>query len=226
MGEDIEKAPLEAMADDAVDAAQNGKVTIGDLLDSFGDRGFGPMLALCGLIAAIPPVGGIPGVPTTMGLLTVLLAGQIVFGRKMPWMPGFIRKLGVSKDKVEAARDKGQSIFSKIDSLIRQRMQWASGRAAAYVAALCCVLLGLMMPPLELLWLSRAVEGGSHLAIVDDVLRPHLEPAFDSHLAILDNVDGVLGLALFNEVLAVFERPPVGVGKKCLPLIRFQSSKR
>ena len=33
MGEDIEKAPLEAMADDAVDAAQNGKVTIGDLLD-------------------------------------------------------------------------------------------------------------------------------------------------------------------------------------------------
>ncbi|GGO96234.1 exopolysaccharide biosynthesis protein [Stakelama pacifica] len=161
MGEDIEKAPLEAMADDAVDAAQNGKVTIGDLLDSFGDRGFGPMLALCGLIAAIPPVGGIPGVPTTMGLLTVLLAGQIVFGRKMPWMPGFIRKLGVSKDKVEAARDKGQSIFSKIDSLIRQRMQWASGRAAAYVAALCCILLGLMMPPLELLPFAAAAPASA-----------------------------------------------------------------
>ncbi|MBW4331046.1 exopolysaccharide biosynthesis protein [Stakelama sp. CBK3Z-3] len=150
-GDEIEKHPLEAMADDAVDAGHDGKVTIGDLVTSFGDRGFGPMLALVGLIAATPPIGAIPGVPTSMGLLTLLMAGQMLAGRSQPWMPKFVACRGVSADKVKKARDKGSKVFAKVDALIGQRLEWAAGRAASFIVALCCLFLGLMMPPLELL---------------------------------------------------------------------------
>ncbi len=159
--DDLEKRPLEALADQAVDSEKDGKVTIGDLIERFGNRGFGPMLVFFGLIAAIPPIGGIPGVPTSMGLMSVLLAGQMLVGRDHPWLPNFVRCRGVSVDKVEKARDKGKAVFSKVDALVSQRLEWAAGRTASFVVALCCVLLGLMMTPLELLPFAAAAPASA-----------------------------------------------------------------
>lgn len=152
-----EQSPLESLMAEAVDSAQDGEVTVGSLLDSFGNRGFGPLVALFGLIAAIPPIGGIPGIPTTMGVLSALIALQMVFGAEHPWVPNFIQDRGIDKDKVEKARDKANGFFKRIDKLVSPRLTWATGPRGQRVVAFIMVFLGLVMIPLELLPFAAAL---------------------------------------------------------------------
>ncbi len=155
--------PLENLLDEAIDSEENGDVTIGTLLSAFGSRGFGPLLCIFALIAILPPIGGIPGVPTSMGLLTMLIAVQILIGRRHPWAPGFIRRRGVSKGKVEKARDKAKGLLARIDALVGRRLTFATTRPAEWLAALCCMLLGFAMPPLELLPFAAALPASAIL---------------------------------------------------------------
>ena len=155
--------PLKGLLDDAIDSAEDGRVSIGTLLDAFGSRGFGPIISIFALIAATPPIGGIPGVPTTMGLLTLLVAVQLLFGSQHPWVPQFIQKRGVKKEKLEKARKKASSVLGKIDALVGPRLKFATTGPAEWLAALCCVLLGLTMPPLELLPFAAALPAAAIL---------------------------------------------------------------
>ena len=98
--------PLEDLLQKAIDSDENGEVSVGSLLDAFGSRSFGPVIALASLVAIVPPIGAIPTVPTSVGVITFPLAIQLVFGRKHPWIPGFIRRRGVDKAKFEAVQRK------------------------------------------------------------------------------------------------------------------------
>ena len=71
--------------------AENSKVSIGWMLDQFGDRTYGPALLLPALIE-ISPIGGMPGVPTFLAGLIILFAGQILIGHEHLWVPGFIER--------------------------------------------------------------------------------------------------------------------------------------
>lgn len=149
--------PLEHLLDEAADSGRDGDVTLDALLDHLGSRSFGPLLCLFGLIAMLPPVGGIPGVPTTMGVLVFLTAAQLLFGADRLWIPGFIRKRGVKADKVAKMRDKGQGFARRIDALVGPRLEWAIEGPGERIAALALVLLAIAMPPLELLPFAAAL---------------------------------------------------------------------
>jgi len=153
--------PLEKLLDDAVDSADGDTVTIHSLVKNFGDKGFGPLLVLFGLIAATPPIGGIPTVPTIMGVLTIIVAAQIVFGRKSPWIPDFIGKRGIDKSKVEKMHDKLLGFAGRIDALIGPRLEMIAGDNMQYVVAIMCIFLGATMPALELLPFAAALPAGA-----------------------------------------------------------------
>ena len=60
--------PLEDVPGDALDAAEGqDEVSVGDLLDAFGSRSFGPVPVLFGLLALFPPIGAVPGAPIVPG---------------------------------------------------------------------------------------------------------------------------------------------------------------
>ncbi len=149
--------PLEDLLKNAEESADGDEVTIDALIEKFGDRGFGPFLVLFGLIAATPPIGGIPGVPTTMGVLTILAAVQIIFGRTTPWVPDFIGERGVAVSKVEKAHEKLSGIAEKIDSIVSRRLEMIAGDNMRYIVAIMCILLGATMPALELLPFAAAL---------------------------------------------------------------------
>lgn len=52
------------------------QVSVDDILDLVGRRSFGPLLLLAGVITLLPIVGDIPGVPTLMATLVILIAVQ------------------------------------------------------------------------------------------------------------------------------------------------------
>src|SRR6056297_132132 len=65
-------------------------VNLDDILQVTGRRSFGPVLLVAGLVTLAPLIGDIPGVPTLMALLVVLVSGQLLAGRRQIWLPGFL----------------------------------------------------------------------------------------------------------------------------------------
>jgi len=90
------------------------KVCLGDALDEFGSRSFGPLLVLLPLIE-LSPVGGIPGVPTVLALLIASIAVQILFGKEHVWVPGFIEKRALSADRLNKWAHRLEGTAARID---------------------------------------------------------------------------------------------------------------
>ncbi|MGF1550816.1 MAG: exopolysaccharide biosynthesis protein [Sphingomonadaceae bacterium] len=156
--------PLETLLEDALGGDNGGgKVTLGDIFDAFGDRSFGPVVALLSLLVILPPLGGVPGFPALVGLLIVLLAGQQLLGREQPWIPGRVRRIGFRRDKAVKARDNAVKVARRIDPLLAPRLQWAAGQTARLAAALCCILLSILFVPLELIPFAVALPASAVL---------------------------------------------------------------
>ena len=144
--------PLETLIDEAAGDSDDGdELSVAKVIERIGHRGFGPLLTLPALIALLPPVGGIPGVPTLMGIIIFLLSVQLLFGKDHPWIPGWIANRSVDRDKLTKASKKAKTVFGYIDKLISPRLEWMTGETGKRLAALACCFLALLMPPLELI---------------------------------------------------------------------------
>jgi hypothetical protein len=88
-------------------AAQRERVSLGTLIDQLGQRTYGPLLFTIGLIA-MSPIGAIPGASVVCATAIVLLAVQMSFGNRAPWLPAMLRRLEVDGSSV-AGRSAGRS---------------------------------------------------------------------------------------------------------------------
>lgn len=124
------------------------EVCVGDALDEFGRRSFGPMLLLLPLIE-FSPVGGIPGAPTFLALMIALIAGQLLFGRDHVWLPAFLERRAVNGDKLARAAHHLDGAAAAIDRWFRGRLKWLTKGVWPRIAAAMILLLCCMVPPLE-----------------------------------------------------------------------------
>ena len=153
--------PLENVLDRAVEDSDGDEITFGDVLDLYGDRSFGPIVALLGLLTVIPPLGGIPGLPAVVGLLIALFSIQIVLGMDHIWVPGFIENRSISKDKLRGAEQRARPWLKRIDRMISERFDVLTNRWSVYIAGVMVTLLALLMIPLELVPLIVGVPGSA-----------------------------------------------------------------
>ena len=136
-------------------ADKQDTVAIDDLLDTFGDRSFAPLMLILALVG-ISPVGGIPSVPTIIALCIAIIAAQMAWGRKHVWLPGFVTGRGVSSDRLTKGEDKLRKIADVLDSIAKGRLKaLASGPARRVVAGLIVVLC-LALPVLEIVPFAAA----------------------------------------------------------------------
>ncbi|EAQ01544.1 putative exoD-like membrane protein [Pseudooceanicola batsensis HTCC2597] len=139
------------MLDDLSRCAEQGEeVTVGQITESLGHRGFGPFLVVPALIE-ITPLGGIPGVPSLLALIIVLFAGQIALGRKHMWLPGFLERREIEGDKVRKSAQKLRPLARWLDRWFHERLPRFAGSGSARVAAALVIALCLTVPPLELI---------------------------------------------------------------------------
>ena len=83
----------------AARAGQDPSFTVGELLQSLGRRSFAPVLLIAAAIG-FTPLGAVPGVPTMLAIVIILMTAQIILGRRHIWLPGFIRKKCLSRRNV------------------------------------------------------------------------------------------------------------------------------
>ena len=148
------KDPVENIEDilDCIEtSADSGNSTsLGQMLDTIGQRSFGPILLLLGLIA-LSPLSGIPGMPTFIGTLVVLVAAQLLFGRKHFWLPQWVHRRKVSREKLERALRMVRKPARWVDRILRPRLTFLTRGPGVYLIARVSILVAATMPPLEIL---------------------------------------------------------------------------
>ncbi|ATJ81440.1 exopolysaccharide biosynthesis protein [Halomonas beimenensis] len=125
-------------------------VSLEAILDAAGRRSFAPFLLIAGLITLAPLVGDIPGVPTLMASLVVLVAGQLLLGRQHLWLPRCLLYRRVSRPRFVRVVQWLKRPARWVDRLLKPRLMWLARPPAHLPVALVCLLIGLAMPPMEL----------------------------------------------------------------------------
>lgn len=137
-------------------AANNDEVCIGDVLDDFGARSFGPFIMLPALME-ITPVGGIPGVPSFLAFIIALTAIQLLIGRDHVWMPDFIQRQSVSGKKLHRAVGRLRGVADFLDRHSEGRLHSLTTGMATRAVALIVLVLCCAVPPLEFLPFASSI---------------------------------------------------------------------
>lgn len=144
---------LVGVLDEVEDGLDGGdeQITVGEVIDSLNDRGFGALCAVIGALAATPVIGALPGVSIGSAILIVLIAGQHVMGRRSLWIPSFLAKRSFDRTTFEKSIDKVRPYAKWVDKLIRPRLSWfIGGDTERRLVAVAISVLALTMVPLAL----------------------------------------------------------------------------
>lgn len=156
---------LEQLLDRISEAAEDReRVSLGDMLKVIGRRSFGPALLLSGVVIVVPVTGGIPGVPTAMGLLVLTISFQILFRRSHFWLPKWLLKRTVAREKVGKATERMRRPARFIDRFLHRRLKPLTDKAGTNAMAVVCTVVALATPIMELVPFSAAGAGAVFIA--------------------------------------------------------------
>jgi hypothetical protein len=147
---DNDDPPLTDVLETLADAGGDERVTIGEILDAFGDRSLAAILLVPALLAA-SPISGIPGVPTITGIIFALIVVQMLMGRDTVWVPQAIANRGVSRGKMDKAVNFLRKPVGWVDKVMKPRLTWLAKKPWNYVALLTVLAIALLAPGMEFL---------------------------------------------------------------------------
>lgn len=149
---------LTEILDDLHEGFDESRITMGEIVEHFDDRGFGPLLLAPALIAVLP-TGAIPGVPAICAVFIILISGQLLLGRPHPWLPRKVREFSFSKRRFEKGYEKARPWTRRFDRLLLPRLEFLTRDIGTRVVAVISICLALTMIPLELIPLACAIPG-------------------------------------------------------------------
>jgi hypothetical protein len=120
-----------------------GGVQVGAALDAAADRGFGLLLFVVAFPAIVPLLP--PGASMVVGILAILVAVQMLFGRSTPWMPARLRRFTFSAAASESLRRHGVRWAKRIEGASRPRWPALTGRIALVPVALLVIANGVVL---------------------------------------------------------------------------------
>ena len=152
---------LRTLLEHLTQAGQPGApVTIQDMLEATGQRSFGALLLVPGMLV-FSPLSGIPGLPTFFALMVGLIALQLLLGRRHFWLPGWLLRRCASRKKYDRAITFLQRPARFVDRMLRHRLTFLTEGVAVYINALLCLLIAASMPPLELIPFGNSIAGAA-----------------------------------------------------------------
>ena len=117
------------------------KVSVRQMVDHFGHRAFGAVFFTFALPNVLPLPPGASGV---LGLPLVLVAPQLMLGRKSLWLPSWIGDRQIERAGLSKALKGFLPVLSRIERLSCPRWTGLFGPFADRVLGLVCFLLALI----------------------------------------------------------------------------------
>lgn len=136
------------------------RVSVNTMLQAVGQRTFGPLLMVPGLIA-LSPLSGIPGMPSTVGIMVLIIAGQLLLGRRHFWLPQWVLNRSVPQAKLLRALCFLKPVARTIDRLTAPRLRALTRNGAIYLVSLMAIAVAVTMPPLELVPFAATTAGAA-----------------------------------------------------------------
>lgn len=134
---DTAEAPLLEALLHMLDARAGTRITLGELVESMGHRGFGFAFIVFGVLAAISP----PGVGSLMAIPTLLFSLQLLAGFKEPWVPGRFNRRTFEADDVRSTLARARKWLRRIEVFAKPRWSMLSRGVVARLAGLVCFIL-------------------------------------------------------------------------------------
>ena len=124
-------------------------LTVAQLTERVGDRGFGLLLLVLSLPSALPVPAAGYSVP--FGILLLILSVQMMVGKRHPVFPGRMQRISLSRRMAERLLSGAAWIFKKLEWIIRPRMRWVGLPAGqALMGILVMIMAILMMIPIPM----------------------------------------------------------------------------
>jgi hypothetical protein len=157
MGQEI--ANLEQMLDRFDEAVHDHeRISLGAMVEAVGSRAFGPLLLMAGIVL-VSPLSGIPGMATSMAVLVLLIAVQLLVRKQQFWLPRWLLNRSIARSKYCRALRWMRRPARFVDRWLRPRLTFLVGGASAYVVAAFCVAVAFGMPVMELVPFSASGAG-------------------------------------------------------------------
>ncbi|MBJ6725511.1 exopolysaccharide biosynthesis protein [Geomesophilobacter sediminis] len=125
------------------------RVSLGIIVEEVGGRSFGTLLVIAGVLMT-SPFSGIPGMPTMLGTLVLLIALQLLLRRDHFWLPQFILKRSVSASMLLKAVAWLHRPARLIDRWLRPRLLVFTRHTSRCTIAILCLVIAATMPMMEL----------------------------------------------------------------------------
>ena len=131
-------------------ATENGRdISLGEILDRVGPKGFGLLLMVLSLPSALPVPA--TGYSTPFGIIFFFLGIQMLVGRCEPWLPGWARRMSLKQSLAEKMIHGAVNGFSVLERLVKPRLQWVAGTSGmAFMSLLVMIMACLMILPIPL----------------------------------------------------------------------------
>ncbi|MBE8716681.1 exopolysaccharide biosynthesis protein [Cellvibrio polysaccharolyticus] len=139
-------------------SAKEEWVSLGTVVEAIGNRSFGPLLLLPGIVL-VSPLSGIPGMATFMGILVLLIASQLLIGRHYFWLPQWLLARSLPGEKVLLMIEWLRRPARSVDRFLRPRLDFFIQGISIYLIAMLCIAMALFMPAMELIPFSASSAG-------------------------------------------------------------------
>ena len=123
--------------------AEGQRISMNQFFDSFREKGFGILLMMFSLPSALPLPA--PGYSIPFGIILALLAMQILFGRRTPWLPQRVLRISFKRSFMEKMVPAGILFLSKTEALVRPRLRWFAGRVGQLLPVFLVMLMAACM---------------------------------------------------------------------------------
>ena len=144
---------------DRLDKAGTGKrVDIESMMEAVGRSSFGALLLLGGLVT-LSPLDVVPGIPTLIALVVLLVCVQLLAGRRHFWLPAWVLRLSIARQKFRRALTWLRKPARFGDRFVRSRLTALAGDAGVKVIAVGCIAVALAMPVMEVVPFSANLAG-------------------------------------------------------------------
>lgn len=135
--------PLSDVFAGALDADQDGEVSIQEILDRVADRGFGLLLFLFALPNLVPIMP--PGSSGVFGAILMSIGLQMVFCKSRPWLPTRFRHYRLSPKIQGALQSKGVNLLKRMERFSRPRFSGLDTLLTRAIVGAIVMLLGLVL---------------------------------------------------------------------------------
>lgn len=118
-----------------IEAAEGEKVRFGEIVEALGERGFGPLLLALSAFLVLP-TGAIPGIPAVVGLALLLLMGQLILGRRSPWIPKWLANFRIDAETLRKSGRTARPWGRRLGRILSPRMQFLAQEKVIAVVSL------------------------------------------------------------------------------------------